>query len=399
MLKRLTAVTAALLLIVACADQTTEPNFEFLPQFAKKADLGHCATDPDHVVTDSEELFAAMDGAQEGDVIAVDGVINTVLGARSFVNGITLTCATPGAGIVAGPDWNPETGFLLRIFGSGVSVTHLFLDAAVTPRGPIYGQNNGTTTFAENLVFTNNNVVCGAGECLFFVGVSGGFIADNHFESAGGNTGIHIQGGGDRLPDGSSPYQTDNTQVLRNTVVSVAPSPISSGFGGIRVRDGSNILVSRNVVTGPWSNSLSPSELSESTFSHNTLRDAQVFGIRLSFNPFTVLPTPDNAFRNNKVSGAGEAGAYVTLACGNLFVGNVFKDTGGDVGVWFDVQSGGNVFLGNHNIVVDDGDYDCNGDEVANPNVITGPGLKLSGVKLGDFMRYATLGQGKAALR
>ena len=399
---RKVALLPVLTLVVACEASTlVEPPVDPEPEFAQ-GEVPECAVDPDWVVRDADELFDAMEGAQEGDVIAVEGVISTNRGAYTYVNEITLTCASPGAGIVAAPDWNPDRAFLLRIFSREVSVTHLFLDAAATPRGPIYGHFNGTTHFAAQLVFTDNDVVCGPGECLFFAGVSGSLIADNHFESAGGNTGIHVQGAGDPLPDGSYPHQTDNTQILRNTVVSVDPSQITSGYGGIRVRDGSDHEVSGNVVTGPWSNSVSPSELRESTFSHNTLRDAQVFGLRLSFNPSTLLPTPGNEFMHNEVSGMGEAGAYVTLACGNVFLGNRFKDNAGDIGVWFDVESGGNLFLGNHTIVVDDGNWDCAQGGPMIPNVITGPSLRVGGLTPGAWVkavRGVPQGQGEAVLR
>lgn len=400
---RTVALLPFLTLVVACEANTPvePPLVEAVPEFAHGI-VPECAVDPDWIVDDADELYTAMEAAQEGDVIAVEGVISTAFGAYTYVNGITLTCATPGAGIVAAPDWDPSVAFLLRIFGNGVSVTHLFLDAAATPRGPIYGFYDGTYNWASHLVFTDNDVVCGPGECLFFAGVESSLIADNRFESDGGGTGIHVQGAGEQLPDGSSRYQTDNTRILRNTVVSVAPSPISSGFGGIRVRDGSDHEVSGNVVIGPWSNSLSPSELRESTFSHNTLRDAQAFGVLLSFNSSTVLSTSGNEFRYNEVSGAHEAGVFVTLACGNAFLGNRFKDNGGDIGVWFDVESGGNLFLGNSNTVVNNGDFDCGQGGPTIPNVITGPGLRVSGLTPGDWVkavRGVPQGQGEATLK
>src|SRR2546427_6748790 len=49
----------------------------------------------------------------------------------------------------------------------------------------------------------------------------------------------------------------DGTHVDRNTIVATAPS-ISPQFGGIRIRTGSGVSVSDNIVTGPWQNSLSP---------------------------------------------------------------------------------------------------------------------------------------------
>lgn len=388
-----------LLLIAACGGDATAPELQLEAQFANAGPNG-CAADADWVVTDADELFTAMEAAQEGDVIAVDGVISTTFGAYTFINGITLTCATPGSGIVAAPDWDTNIAFLLRIFSHEVSVTNLFLDAAATPRGPLYAHYNGGPRYARYLTFTGNTVVCGPGECLFLVGVLGSYIADNAFESAGGTSGIHVQGGGERLPGDPSPYQTDATQVIRNVVTATAPSPMS-GFGGIRVRDGGNLVVSRNVVTGPWANSLSPSEVRESTFEGNTLEGAQAHGIRVSYNPFTTVSTSSSTFRYNRVSGSGGSGAFVAQACANVLMGNVFRDVAEDVAVWFHASTGWNLFLGNHNAVVDDGDFDCDENGTSDPNVVTGPGLRLSGLTPGVFARYfhGGDGQGEAALR
>jgi hypothetical protein len=386
---------------MGCGEHATAPELQPEARLAK-ADGNACATDAQWVVTDADGLFQAMEAAQEGDVIAVDGVISTTFGAYTYVNGITLTCATPGSGIVAAPDWNRDFAFMLRIFSHEVTITNLFLDAGATPRGPLYAQYNGGPRYARYLTFTGNTVVCGAGECIFLVGVLGSYVADNTFESAGGLSGIHVQGGGARLPDGSSSYPTDGTQVIRNVVTSTAPS-LPSGFGGIRVRDGGNLVVSQNVVTGPWFNSLSPSDLWESTFEGNTLEGAQAFGIRVSSNPFTEVSTSISKFRFNRVSGSGGAGAFVARACGNVFMANVFRDVGEGVSVVFKELTGWNLFVGNHNTVVDEGSFDCNDDGTLDPNVVTGPGLKLSGLTPGVFARYFHTvdddEQGEAALR
>jgi hypothetical protein len=386
-IRRITgACLPVLLLLTACGEHATAPQLQPEAQLAKP-DAGACVPDAEWVVDNADDLFTAMEGAQPGDVIAVDGVISTTFGAYTSITGITLTCATPGSGIVAAPDWDQSIGFMLRIFSHDVTVTNLFLDGGATPRGPLYALYDDDSAFARYLTFTGNTVVCGPGECIFLVGVLGSYIADNSFESEGGLSGIHVQGGGDRLPDGTSPYRTDATQVLRNIVTSTAPSPMS-GFGGIRVRDGGNIRVSQNVVTGPWYNSLSPSDLWESAFDRNTLEGAQAFGIRLSSNAFTRVSTSNSMFRWNRVSGSGGAGAFVARACANILMGNTFRDVGEDVAVWFRPWSGWNLFLGNHNTVVDDGDFDCNEDGTTDPNVITGPGLKLTGLTPGVFARY-----------
>ena len=47
------------------------------------------------------------------------------------------------------------------------------------------------------------------------------------------------------------------------------------------------------------------------------------------------------------------------------------------------------TFVGNQTIVVDDGAFDCNGDGVADPNIITGGGAVRHGVTLGDVVSGA----------
>jgi len=51
------------------------------------------------------------------------------------------------------------------------------------------------------------------------------------------------------------------------------------------------------------------------------------------------------------------------------------------VGAIFDETTGANVLVGNQNVVIDDGgSFDCNGDGVGDPNIITGPGSVRRGV-------------------
>jgi hypothetical protein len=383
-------------LAVGCSERDMELDGILSPQFSK-AVVAECASAPDHIVTDDYGLRDAMQNAEEGEVIAVDGLISTYRGAWSFVDGITITCATPGSGIVAA-DWQVSANNMLRIYGKGVTVTGLILDASQAPGGPIYAEYNGTTRFAEDLVFTNNEVKCGPGTCLFFAGVAGSLIADNYFESAGSETGVHVQAAGELLPDGSKEFPADWTTVLRNTVVATAPSTGQTvdcprcylSWGGIRIYSGQAAIVSKNVVEGPWANSLAPADVYYGRFDNNRLEDPARFGIAMSLNGVMEISTRWIAFRNNRANGGGMGGVLATSACGHVFLGNNLQRNADNTGAIFDERTGNNTLVGNGTIVTDNGGaFDCDGDGLPDLNTITGARRILSGVNLGNIVSAA----------
>ena len=61
-----------------------------------------------------------------------------------------------------------------------------------------------------------------------------------------------------------------------------------------------------------------------------------------------------------------------TLTCRNAFAWNTLQGTGGGIGIFFDVTTGANVFVGNQTVIVDNGAFDCNDDGRNDPNIITG---------------------------
>ena len=61
-------------------------------------------------------------------------------------------------------------------------------------------------------------------------------------------------------------------------------------------------------------------------------------------------------------------------------------------GVIFDLDTGGNTLVGNVNVVVDNGDRDCDGDGRADPNIIGGRGAVVAGVDLGHIVSQAMSG-------
>jgi len=290
--------------------------------------------------------------------VSADVVITTPL--------VTLTCATPGSGIFA-PQGSTVV-FLLVVHAFGVTVDRLVLDGGNLGEGPYLAETDPTlNVVADGARLTNNTVACGVGECAFFVGTRNAVVADNSFASAGSSTGIHMQAG------------IDGSRVERNSIVATAPSG-GALLGGIRVRDGSDVVVADNIVRGPWGNSIATTNLAGSHFENNRLAGATAYGVRFG----AVLMT-HNAFGNNQVSGAGSAAIFVQWACSNTFLGNNLEGNGRSPSAIFDATTGANVLVlvGAKNLVIDNGGgFDCDGDGVGDPNIIAGPGRVVRGVSV-----------------
>ncbi len=323
-------------------------------------------------VTDEASLRAALGAARSGDVIALDGFVGVTTDVIIATDDLTLTCATPGSGIF--PQAGAPVEWLVQVRASGVTVDRLVLDGSSLSGGPYIAGTNVVSEFiADRVRLTRNTVRCGRGECAFLAGTRGAIVTDNHFEAAGSGTGVHLQVGGDAR-------QIDGSRVERNTIVATAPSgaPV---FGGIRLRDGSDVIVAGNVVRGPWSNAIATTDLTASRFENNRVEGATGFGLWLGAGAsFVPVAMTKNLFRANEAAGAGGAGILASVACGNTFVGNNLEGNAGDVGAIFDAMTGANTFAGNRNVVLDNGDFDCDGDGATDPNVITGPGLARNGV-------------------
>src|SRR5687767_10074548 len=61
----------------------------------------------------------------------------------------------------------------------------------------------------------------------------------------------------------------------------------------------------------------------------------------------------------------------IRRACANTFEGNLVAASNAQ-GVLFDVNTGANVYRGNHEVVEDAGAFDCDGDGEIDPNRISG---------------------------
>ena len=88
---------AIIVLVTACREPTAETARPGNPLFS----LGSVTScpNPSIVVTNEADLLAALAGASAGDVIGLDGVIEVAADLSISVEGVTLTCATPGSGL------------------------------------------------------------------------------------------------------------------------------------------------------------------------------------------------------------------------------------------------------------------------------------------------------------
>src|SRR3989454_8567051 len=258
-----------LVVVAGCEDQSTVPTAN-RPSFAA-AGPAACPATPSVTVSDEAGLRTAIATATPGAVIAIQGMIGLTQDDTIRTAGVTVTCATPGAGLFA-------------VAGSGVQdlliaaakrdvVDRLVLDASQAGDSPLAGFNDGTTFFAESIRFTNNTGICApGGECVFISGGLGAVVTDNHFEAPGSFSGIQLQ---------VDVARVDGARIERNTLVATAPS-IGPRQGGIRPADAADVVIADNTVVGPWRNGLSGARLARSRVQGNQFRGAVRNGIRLS---------------------------------------------------------------------------------------------------------------------
>jgi hypothetical protein len=361
----------ALLSMAGCDDPLTEPMPTEPPSLAvaQAYTIRNCPTEADVVVSDEASLTAALLAAGPGKVIAIDGLIGISSDAVITSAGVTLTCASPGSGLYALPA--STVNYLLRIVASGVTVDRLVLDAHGTGVGPFLSLRQ------QEVRMLHNMVTCGPQSCAFFIGGVRAEILDNYFEATGSATGVHLQAG------------VDGARVEGNAVVTTAPSGTVL-FGGIRLLRGINVSVSHNVVVGPWQNSVALTNIRQSRVESNRVEGALRFGLTTEPRPqFPNTFFRDNTVRGNKMTGAGVAGILAVNACSNVFVGNNLGGNANDTGVLFSSTTGANTYIGNRIVVIDNGDFDCDGDAVADPNVITGASAILRGVARGPLVSAA----------
>lgn len=211
----------------------------------------------------------------------------------------------------------------------------------------------------ERLHVSDNVIECGNQACIIASQGADLFIEGNTFTSQGSATGVHTQGGLDRV------------RVSRNRIVASAPS-LSATFGAIRIRTGSGHVVEGNDIQGPWINGMAITEVSGAQVSQNVVVGATATG-------GVFVDTHDSELRNNVLAKVGGTGLIFSVACRNRLLGNNLQGAGA-VGLLLDPETGANLYVGNRSVVVDDGAFDCDGDGVVDPNVLTGQGTPLVGV-------------------
>lgn len=350
-----------------------------------------CPVYPDYIVQDGLALDIALAIAEPGEVIGVDGVIEFVdteewVNVHLATDGLTLTCATPGSGFRPGPGY--AAGNLIAIDGVDVTVSHLVIDGSGVTNNAIGSRNYGEDGFrAVGSRIVDNEIICGPWFCLFLIGNEGAVVANNEMVYTGGAGAVQLQGYGPRDENGDQAYPNDGARVVDNVIRADVPSYDGWSLGaGIRIRDGNGVVVSGNEITGPFPNAITVANVKGGAFEHNRGAGAELFG-------FVLDAMPDNerstglVLKNNRFTDAGVAGAYVENACDNTFIGNVLN--GNDVGLIFDLRTGANAYAGNGRIVQDDGDLDCDGDGVVDPNLVTGAGGTLKGARFGQRIRDA----------
>ncbi len=382
------------MVFAGCHDQSTAPRVNqqiAQPSFSTSASFS-CPTTPTFTVSDEPSLRATLAAASPGAVIALRGTIGLAADLVIRTPNVTLTCAAPGAGLFA-LSTTVHNLVLVDVGGSGLAVEGLALDASGTAQSPLLGvvgfayiaeDLSGPGLPVPNLRFAHNTVTCGAG-CAFFVGTPGAVISGNTFTAAAAFTGVHVQPGMG-IPGVDF---VDNVRVQGNTMVATAPTGFIR-FGAIRVFGGRGVVVTGNVVTGPWSNSLSVTFLKGSQVTGNHFAGAAAYGILLGRpNGPPLIALQDNVFNYNRATGAGKAGVFANQACNNVFVGNDLQGNVGNIGAIFAATTGANTLVGNGTIVIDNGAFDCDGDGVNDPNIITGAGAVLNGVNLGEVMSDA----------
>jgi nitrous oxidase accessory protein NosD len=212
----------------------------------------------------------------------------------------------------------------------------------------------------DSITFAANTVRC-AVACLFALGTSRVTINANNFSADGAMTGVHLQGGG------------EENRITGNRIVATAPSG-SAAFGAIRIRSGARFLIQGNDISGPWSNGMAVQEFDGGRVDDNRMTGST--GVGAYF-----LDTRATGFQGNVLAMTGQMGILLDRACGNTLAGNNLQHAA-PVGLQLGQETGANSYAGNRSLVVDDGAYDCDGDGVADPNILSGTGTPLSGMAI-----------------
>lgn len=342
---------AGALLLMACEDtpRLAGPESPNEPKAALQPPGGPGVCGPADVVVDNEDaLHDEVENAAPGSTIAIQGTIQ--LDEQVFVNteDVTLTCASPGAGLKVGAAY-----LLLTSVSPNTVVRNLELNAAGKSRTV---EASGD---ADGFVVRDNEITCARESCVFTAGVDEVVVENNTAVSPdSGLSGLHIQA-------------VDGALIAGNTVEAEEESE-TEVLGGIRVRQGSDVTIRDNHVEGLWQNGLSLAELEGATVAQNSVDGSVQHGIAIHIpGEFTYDEiSQGNSVGQNDITDSGDAGILVNETCDSKFQSN--QVTGTSPAVSLTEDTGANMVVGTQGQVDDEGEYDCTGDGQDDPNMVPG---------------------------
>lgn len=353
---------------LACADAPTTPvAFDpVTPSFSAGASGKACAGAGATVVNNEADLRAALAAAQPGAVVAVSGVIS--LYGPDYMGvpeGVTLTCAEEGAGLVAGS----YRGALVYVASPNATVSGLNLDGTNSSY-PVYVFNGDGRADVTGVTVEANSIKCGDFGCAFIIGATATVVRNNDVEMAHrfAGTGIHMQRS--VAADGSQ-LRIDRSVVEGNVITALVPAGAAS-FGAIRPRDGTNVIVRENIIRGPWSNGIATTEVINAKFERNIVEGARLRGIFFPLILNSRITVKGSLFRGNDLTSTGGPGIVAQNACNNVFVANRITAPATQPTIAFTSATGANVVLGPADRIEDNGNIDCDGDGDVDPNSISG---------------------------
>lgn len=350
----------ALLALLAACDQPVTPTARGAGPSLASATA--CAASPTHVVRTDPELRAALASAGAGDVIAISGNVALDSVVTVDTEGVTLTCAEPGAGLSLAP--GNDFG-LLDLWVGHVTISGLVLDAeyGFAPVTAITVDEAGL----PHIRLTGNRIGCGYTFCIFAVSVPYLQVTDNHFEGDETQFGVQIQGAPIPQPGGGYPLM-DGIVVSRNVIEN--EEGYLGQYGGVRLRDGINATITHNHILGSWSNGVVLTNVYDSRVEHNRIDGMLRDGIEFLLITSRRITASGVSIKANQISSSARAGITVRGACWNTFAGNNLGNN--PVGARFESSTGDNVYRGNNELVQDAGAFDCDLDGDVDPNHISG---------------------------
>ncbi len=348
------------LVIAAACGGPVEPGIHPPANDALALGRGRSECRSDIVVSDEQELRTALSTAPAGSVIGIRGTIVTSAAVAIDRPGLTLTCATQGAALVAGGTFQGElVDPLLLISAARVTVDNLRLDGTLAGSATVFTSDVPSTS-RERIRIERNTILCGNGSICVFAGGGqrNGSISQNEILSDGASAGVLLLG------DFANSLPADRMLVDRNQVRETGSPPFSGT--GIRLSFVSRAAVTDNTVAGPWRASISVTSVTGSTIAGNELLDSDPRGFGLSQGIGAGVGFRGNTVRDNFFRG-GAIG--LVEACGNRLIRNRFS--GVAVEIVLGPETGANVVVTtNAGGVSNLGARDCNGDGINDPNTI-----------------------------